>query len=373
MHRAQALVFLGNLRHNLQAIRQRAPGTRVLAAVKADAYGHGATRVASVLEAEGVDFFGVATVEEAALLRRAGIRGAILLLGVPHPAEIAPSLELGLSFVVSEPDQLDRLADAARGTRYRLPLHLKIDVGMGRLGTVPERAVDLARRIRGHPRLHWEGVMTHFPCSDNGREEPTRSQNRMFLATLRELSAAGFDFEIVHAANSGAVLDHPETHHDMVRPGILLYGYTPAPNHPDRERFHPVMQLESRLVLLKELSEGSPLSYGQTYRLSRAGTVGVVGIGYADGYPRGLSNRGRVRIGEAVYTVSGRVCMDLLMVDLGPASSHRIWDRVVLFGPYREGPDAWEVAGVLDTIPYEVTCGVSWRVPRVYVDEERYL
>ncbi len=372
MRVTRATIFLGNLRHNVEMIRRHAPEQKILAAVKADAYGHGSPQVAQTLQQEGVEYLGVATLEEASELRREKITLPILLLGIPHPEEIPEAAGLNLAFVVSDAEHLGWIGEATRGQRMKVPLHLKIDVGMGRLGIVPESAISLARSIGKYPQLYWEGVMTHFPSSDNGEVQPTSEQNKIFTQVIADLKAAGYEFELIHAANSGAILDHPETHHTMVRPGILLYGYTPTFEHRERRNFYPVMQLESRVVLLKSLPRNATLSYGQTYVLEHDAVVGVVGCGYADGYSRGLSNRGRVRIGDKFFQVSGRVCMDLFMVDIGNASDVSRWEKVILFGPFQDGPDAWDLAQILDTIPYEITCAVSRRVPRVYAEETQY-
>lgn len=372
MRSTTATIFLGNLRHNLDQVRQSAKKSKILAAVKANAYGHGALKIAQTLQEEGVDYLGVATMDEASELRRGKITLPILLLGISNPKEIENYAGMDLSYVISDAQYLEMIGEATRGLKRQVPLHLKIDVGMGRLGSVPDEALMLAQAIKKYPHLYWEGLMTHFPSSDNGMAQPTLQQHETFLEVLNLLETRGFQFDYIHAANSGAILDHPQTHGSMIRPGILLYGYTPSYHHPKRKNFFPVMQLESQLVLLKHLPRWSTVSYGQTYSLKTDSYVGVVGCGYADGYFRGLSNKGRVRIAEELYTVSGRVCMDLLMLDLGPTTQTRRWDPVVLFGPWEQGPDAWDLAQILDTIPYEITCAVSKRVPRLYVDELRY-
>jgi len=372
MRATRAIIYLGNLRHNFYQIKKQVSNAKILAAVKADAYGHGAVQIAKTLVQEGCDYLGVATVQEAWELRQAQIKIPILLLGIPMFDEISEAFNLDVTFVVSDLDMLNAIGNTSRGLSRSIPLHLKIDVGMGRLGVTLDQAAFLARAIKRYPHLFWEGVMTHFPSSDNSQLEPTRSQNQLFLDFVKFLGSEGVEPSLIHAANSGAVLDHPDTYHSMVRPGILLYGYPPSIDHPSRKNFYPVMQLESRVVLIKKLKAGQTLSYGQTYSLKHDSNVGVVAIGYADGYSRIFSNCAFVRIGKELYQVSGRVCMDQFMIDLGNQTQVERWDQVVLFGPYANGPDAWDLAQLMKSIPYEVTCLVSKRVPRIYSENSAY-
>lgn len=336
-------------------------------AVKADAYGHGAVTVARRLEDWGADMLGIATVEEGAELRRAGVKIPLLLLGLSVPEEIPEIVAWDLTPVVCDAEYVEALDSAARMKKKVLKVHLKVDLGMGRLGCQPSETPALAKKIVHAVHLEWEGLCTHFPASDNGRREPTAGQVRAFIEVVRTLKEAGFQAPIVHAANSGAILDFPESHFNMVRPGIVLYGYPSSASAQERTAFRPVMELRSRISFLRRLPAGSSLSYGMTYILEKESWVATVPAGYGDGYSRLLSGKAPVRVGGRIFLVSGRICMDQFMIDLGSeAPPCRRWDDVILFGP--EGPTARDLAELMGTIPYEITCMVSRRVPRVYVE-----
>ncbi len=325
--------------------------------------------VARVLSEEGCDWLGVATVDEARELRDGGILLPILLLGMVLPDEVVHLFRYGVSAVVADKEYLSMIGESSQHSHQALGIHLKVELGMGRLGCKPEEALDLLKYSTKYKNLRWEGVMTHYPCSDNGQTEPTAGQQGKFIKLVSEIRASGFPIPLAHSANSGAILGHPKTHMDMVRPGILLYGYAPTRDLPGGERFLPVMEMESRVMFLKTLEEPMHLSYGSTYLAQKGSRIATIGAGYGDGYTRALSNKAMVRIQGQLYKVSGRVCMDQFLVDLGTSSEVGRWEKVGLFGPYSEGPNAWDLAEILGTIPYEVTCSVSRRVQRIYTDE----
>jgi alanine racemase len=268
------------------------------------------------------------------------------------------------------------LDEAASAARLRLPVHLKIDTGMGRMGCPPEDSAALARQISGCTSLEYAGTATHFAAADSAAFDDrayTGRQIARFNEALAALRAAGIDPGIVHAANSGAIILHPQAWYDMVRPGILLYGYNTVssrsyadvPALPPPE-VRPVMELRTNVVLLRQMRRGESVSYGRSWTAPRDTVIGVLPAGYADGLPRLLSNRWQAVIGGGSYPLVGRICMDQCMADLGPSPKVRRWDEAVIFGG--PAPDAGVLAERIGTIPYEITCNINKRVPRVYKD-----
>lgn len=337
-------------------------------AVKADAYGHGIVEVGREAAANDVDYLAVATVDEATELRNAGLTIPVLLYSLPTPEEIPDVVAHKVIPMISDEELADLIEAEAKRRRQVITVHLKIDTGMGRIGCMPEEAPALAANLAARSNLTLGGISTHFATSDSADQTPTRQQIRRFDAAVESIRRSGIDPGIVHAGNSGGVLAYPEAWYDMIRPGILAYGYFPS-NEQSRELdIKPVMDLQSRLVFIKEVEAGTTISYGSTWRAAQRTYIGTIPVGYGDGYSRLLSNRGRVAIRGASYPIVGRVCMDHIMVDLGPVCSVQRYDNVVLFGPDPGAPDAEELSRICQTIPYEITCAVSKRVPRLYVD-----
>ena len=237
---------------------------------------------------------------------------------------------------------------------------------MGRVGCQPARGLALAARIHRLDHVALDGVCTHFAAAEEDIEF-TRAQTETFTGFIRGMRDHGIDPGIVHAANSACIVSHPETWFDMVRPGIIAYGYYPKRRMHEPFAIKPVMELVSKVVFTKEVDRGTPISYGMTYRAPARTSIATVAAGYADGYNRLLSNRGKVAIRGSQYSVVGRVCMDQFMVDIGVSSPVRNYDDVILFGPNGPAPNAWDLAESTGTIPYEITCSVGKRVERVYV------
>ena len=363
----RAIVHLANLRHNIRILKQMlSPSVRICMAVKADAYGHGAVEVSQVAIDEGVFALGIATISEGKQLRAAGIEAPLLLLSLPVPEEIPHVVEQQLQPLVPGTDFLMRLeAEAARQDRP-VNVHLKVDTGMGRIGCPPEDAAAVAQAITECRHVELAGVCTHFPVSDQEGNPVTDEQVAKFAEVADSIKARGIDPGLRHAANSGAILSAPSSHFDMVRPGILLYGYYPS---RDQERIlavKPVMELLTKVVFLKRVPEGTGLSYGLTYRTQAEVIIATLPVGYADGYSRLLSNRGEVVIRNNRYPLAGRICMDQCLVDLGPDAAVKLYDDVILFGPEPGCPDAEDIAALMGTIPYEVTSLIGKRVPRIY-------
>lgn len=339
-------------------------------AVKADAYGHGITDISRAAVEFGVEYLAVATVNEAVELRNAGVRAPLLLYSLPTPEEIPDILQHDVVPVVSDEVLAELLNNAAIRREQVLTVHMKIDTGMGRIGCAPEAAPDLAAMIVAMSHLRLGGISTHFAGSDSADPTSTRQQIVRFNAAVNAVRARGINPGIVHAGNSGGVLNFPEAWYDMVRPGILAYGYYSSDEQERVLDIRPVMDFRSKLVFIKEVEAGTPVSYGSTWRAPGRTHIGTIPVGYGDGYNRLLSNRGRVVIGGQSYPIVGRVCMDHIMVDLGPTCRARRFDDVALFGPDPGGPDATELSRICQTIPYEIMCAVSKRVPRVCLPQE---
>jgi alanine racemase len=364
----KAVIHLDNLRRNIEAARKKAgPHPKICFPVKADAYGHGVVPVSRCALEAGVEYLAVACVSEGEELRASGIAAPILLLSQALPEELPEIVSLELSPMVSDEDFIEAVAGAAEQAGKRIAVHLKIDTGMGRLGCRPEEAARLAAKIAGRGRLSLGGVATHLSVSDSlepGNIAYTKEQLRRFRDAAASVKKAGIEPGLVHAANSGALVFHEDSYFDMIRPGIFLYGYSPAADVSGGLNAEPLMELRSAVVQIKQAGKGEDISYGRTWT-ARAGTlIGVIPAGYADGFPRGLSNNHSVRVRGKAYPLAGRICMDQCMVDLGSETEVRRWDEAVIFGP--GFITAAGIAAKLNTISYEITCNINKRVPREY-------
>ena len=359
-------VDLAALRHNLRLLRARTrSGVALLAAVKADAYGHGVDAVAPALERAGVDAFGVATADEALGLRTAGVRARVLLFG-PVRSRIAALVEAGVELTVTDEASLAALEGARPPAPARV--HLKLDTGMGRLGAPAERALALARAVERSPWCELAAVWTHLACADEpDADDPdglTARQLRRFETALAGLAEAGVEVPLAHAANSAATLRLPHAHYGMVRPGIALYGHDPTSG---AAALRPVATLQAPVTFVKRVSRGESVSYGATWHAPRDTVVATVRLGYADGYPRAAGNVAEASLHGVRVPVAGRVCMDQLMLDVGAVRGVvAVGDEVTFHGP--EGPSAAALAASVGTISYELLTRMS--APRV---ERRYL
>jgi len=377
--RTQAIIYLNRFSANLQAVRARVGKARICVPVKADGYGHGALRIAETSLETGASCLGVATVTEGTELRNGGIKAPILLFSQPHPQEIPLLIDANLTPFVSDSWFANALNEEASVKKTRLPVHLKIDTGMGRAGCRAEEALELARFIASCSGLELTGTATHFAVSDSPDAPDiayTKAQLSCFLEAVNAIRAAGIDPGIVHAANSGAVILHPDAWLDMVRPGILLYGYKAAEESEIQtlsgiEPLHvePVMELKSVVASIKKVKKGESVSYGRTWTAQRDTNIAVVPVGYGDGLPRLASGKWQAVIGGRTFPLVGRICMDQCCVDLGTQTdvggfSPERWDEVTIFGGAAK--DAADLAAVVGTIPYEITCNINKRVPRVY-------
>jgi alanine racemase len=368
-----ARINLDHLRHNARVLQERLGETRLIAVVKADAYGHGALPVARVLQEDGVEHFGVATLPEAIELREGAIQGEILVLGSPLDEHLSVYARFGLSMVVATRATAEALKRMPAGERPP-GVHVKVDTGMGRIGVFPEDAVEIVRLLEDSS-VPIRGIWTHFATADEAQSEFSHRQ----IATFREVAAAiGTEAYPLHIASSAALLTLSEEVSELdagfARLGLALYGVRPTSAMvagSDGLDLRPVMQLVSRITQVKTVEEGTSISYGCRYRTERRTRIATVAAGYADGYRRALTNRAEAGINGERYPVAGTVCMDMFMLDLGPEGDYGApiapGDEVVLFG--EGGPHVAEVARWAKTISYEILCGIGRRVPRVYLPQ----
>jgi len=365
---AWAEVDLDALAHNIREVRRLTDkNAEILAAVKADAYGHGAVTASKTFLENGADRLGVATLSEALELRDAGIEAQILNLGYTPDENYETLVKRGVAATVYTPHQAEALDEAAAKLGTKAVAHVKVDTGMGRLGFQPSsEAIRAIAKIDKLANLELDGIFTHFAISDAADKTYTRRQFELFSWVLAELKKMGVEPPIRHVSNSAAIIDLPEYALDMVRPGIMLYGYEPSP-YVDLSRVNlkPAMALKARLSNVKAVPTGAGLSYGLTYTTKHPSIIGTLPIGYADGYRRALSNRGWVDTHGEKAPIVGRVCMDQCMIDLTDTKGAEIGDEIILFGGGL-APSVEETARLLDTIPHEVTCAVARRVPRIY-------
>lgn len=366
-----AEISLGNLALNIRAIRQQVGArTRIMAVVKADGYGHGAVRIVPALLNGGADELGVALLAEAIELRSAGFHEPILILGWTPPQQAGQVVAGDLGQAVFSEDLARALSEAGVASGKRVRVHLKVDTGMGRLGfrVCEEDSVREILRIARLPHLDIEGIFTHLSTADERDKGFAYEQLELFHDFVEKLRREGLEIPVRHAANSAAILDLPESYLDLVRPGIMLYGLYPSPEVSRTVELHPVMTWKTKVSFVKRVQAGTSISYGRTFRAPREMEVATLPVGYADGYSRSLSNRGRVIVHGRLAPVVGRVCMDQIVVSLEGIPGVRPGDEVVLLGCQGEQEvSADDLASLLGTINYEIVCMVGKRVPRIYV------
>lgn len=357
------------LGHNLRELRRVVgPNIRILAVVKADAYGHGAVPCARAFVEAGADWLGVALVEEGVELRRAGLLVPICVLsGLADLADARAIVSNRLAPIVFRPDQLEAIAAAARAAGLsRYPVHLKLDTGMGRWGALGHEIPAILDTLARLPELELEGLATHFSSAESD-PDTTCQQLAAFADLEATLRLRGHSPRLRHLANSAGLLAHPAARADMVRPGLALYGSAPSNKLAGGVDLRPALTLRTRVVHLKPVGAGFPVSYGETFVTSRSSVIGVLPIGYADGLPRRASNRAELLVRGRRVPVVGRITMDTTMVDLTHVDGVTVGDEAVIIG--RQGAvciDAGELAGHADTIAYEILTGIGKRVPRTY-------
>lgn len=369
-HPVWAEIDLAAIRHNISVLDAATGDAEVMGVVKGYAYGHGNPQTAVAMLQGGATRLGVARVAEGIHLREAGIDTPIHVLSEPPPQAVGAIVKHELTAAVYTEAFARALSDRASAENRRVPIHVKIDTGMHRVGMVAERALDLITKIAKLPSLDIEGVWSHFAVADVPDHPYTRKQLDLFADLADAIERSGIDIRYKHIANSAAALSFPESHLDLVRCGIASYGLWPGPAMQGIADLKPALALRARIGLVKEVSAGTSLSYGLTYELQRNGRVATVAAGYADGYDRRLSGLADVLIGGRRFKVSGTVTMDQFMVDIGDAD-FAVGEAVTLIGADSgERISAEELAEQIGTINYEVTTRIPSRVPRIYLNEQ---
>ena len=356
------------LRSNLRQIRDKVGScVKILCMVKANGYGHGATEISPTLARAGADAFGVATLEEAVQLREAGIQAPLIVLAGVFPAQLDTFVEHKLTPVVHDLISLKALDRESSRRQVQLKVHLKVDTGMGRLGFLAAEADQWIAAIKQAESLHIQGVFSHFSHAESVQGDYTQKQLEIFKRVLGQLRSADVIPDLVHLANSAATITLPAAYFDMVRPGLMLYGVYPSPNMKEQINLKPVLSWKTKILQLKNVPSGTSVSYGQTYVTERESLIATLPMGYADGYPRFLSNRGEALVRGQRARIAGRVCMDLTMIDVTDIRNVRQGDEVVLLG--RQGGaeiSADEIAAWANTISYEILTSIGTRVPRIH-------
>ena len=374
-HRAtRAEIDLTAFRHNLQNLRKYLdPQTRIMAVVKADAYGHGAVPCARIaIESGAANYLGAGVIEEGIELRENGLNAPILILGSIFPDEAEDLVRHNLATILCTQPLAQALSKEAEKQDKTVSVHIKVDTGMNRLGISPENLPALLDQVRNLKNLKIEAVSTHFSSADDEDLSVTQAQLEEFQTALTILQKEGVHTPIVHCANTSALFKFPESHFNMVRPGLILYGVLPSPSlrpviDQGENPFQPVMQWKSQIILLKPIAKNQPVSYSGSFTTQRDSLIATLPIGYADGLHRMLSNKMDVLIRGRRAPQVGNICMDMILIDVTDIPDVQAGDEVVIFG--RQGDEmisVEELAVKGKTIPYEILCSVSKRVPRIY-------
>lgn len=368
--RAWVEVDLNALRHNVAAIKQRlSPATELMAVVKADAYGHGAVTVAQTALQHGATWLGVATIPEGIELREAGIRAPILLLGACNTAEQVKAIaQWKLQPTLGSPKQALVFSEAMAASTTPLPVHLKLDTGMSRLGAPWQQAAEFGQLVQRLPHLKIASVYSHLATADSPNETIMRQQHARFKQAIAQLHQAGVHPPRLHIANSAATLADPALHYDLARVGLAIYGLHPAPHLATQIDLRPVLQVKARITQIKTIEAGTGVSYGYQYIADRDITLAVIGIGYADGVPRNLSNRLEVLVrGQRVRQI-GAITMDQMMLDVSSIPNLREGDVVTVLGTDgSEAISADDWASAIGTISWEILCSFKHRLPRIAI------
>ena len=355
--------------HNLRFLKNRLkPSTKIMAVLKANAYGHGSAMIARQAEADRVEMLGAANLPEAVGLRNAGIKLPVLILSGITKDQIKIFLNYDFSTVIYSKEVAAALHAAAKRKKKKIKVHLKVDTGMGRLGFNPKETFSFISQYNGTEFFVFEGLMTHLASAfDKNKKAFTNLQIKTLNALVEDLKATGISFPIIHCANSAGIIDFPESHFDMVRPGILLYGISPFDDKRNDLDTKPVLSWKTRIIQVSHIQKGKPISYGGTFVTKRNSVIATIPVGYADGYGRLLSNKISVLINGKSAPQVGRVCMDLTMIDVTGISDVSIGDEVVLIGKQDSKEiQAKDLSEKTKTIPYEILCGIGNRTTRIY-------
>lgn len=372
--RFYAKIELDSIGKNVAGVRNKiAPGTMIMAVIKADAYGHGAVQIASYLE-DKVDWYGVATVDEALELRKSGTKKNILVLGATMPDDYSSIVKYDITATIFDYERAKLLSNEAVLQNKTVNIHIKVDTGMSRIGLpVENESIDIISGILSLPNIKIEGIFSHLAKADESDKTSTKLQIESFERFITMLREHNIDISIKHLYNSAGIMEMPNTY-DMVRMGIMLYGYYPSDEVNKEYKLYPAMELISQVSYVKNVSKGTGVSYGHTYIAQSDMKIATVPVGYADGYPRCLSGKGEVLINGIRCKIIGRICMDQLMVDVTDIDDVSVGNEVVLVG--NQGEEFISVEDVADnahSFNYEFICGISRRVPRVYYDNGEFI
>lgn len=370
MELTKAIIDLGAMRKNIKKIRRKVGrNVKILICVKANAYGHGIEEVSDAIK-EDIDYFGVASVEEGVMLRKIGITLPILILRNIFPEEAKEVVAYNLSQSLCSLEVADALNREAERRNKKIKVHINIDTGMGGMGVKPEEVLNFVEKVGEYTHLYIEGIFTHFPSADEMDKSFTYQQIEAFRRLTERIEKGGINIPFKHTANSAAILDIPDSYFNMIRPGIIAYGYYPSPYVRKTIRVDPALSLTTKIVFLRGLSKGMSISYGRTYITTHISQIATLPIGYGDGYSRFLSNKGEVIIHGRRAPIVGRVCMDQTMVDVTKLRDVKIGDGVVLIGrSMEEEITVEEIALRLNTIPHEIVTMIGERIPRIYLED----
>jgi alanine racemase len=362
-----AIVDLGAIAFNLRGIRKRVgPGVKIMAIVKANAYGHGYAEVSRFVARGYADYLGVAIAEEGVQLRNLGIDAPIQVFLLPTKEQCTLMCEYGLEPTICSEREVHWLNALGASRRTTIPAHLKIDTGMNRIGVKPAQLEAFLKRLARAKRIELKGVFTHFATAEQSNKSFTLKQLDEFHRCLEILYRHGIQPPLVHCANSAAILDLPATYFSMVRPGLTMYGYYPSRTTSESIPLRPALTLKTQVGLVKRIKAGEGVSYGRRFIASRSTSIATLPVGYGDGYFRLLSGKSSVLMQGRRFPVVGAICMDQMMVDVGNAHFRAGEEAVLIGSQKRERIGAWEIADCLGTIPYEIFCAISSRVPRIY-------
>ncbi|RLE14913.1 alanine racemase [Candidatus Aerophobetes bacterium] len=360
-------IDLDSIAYNIHQIRKKVGNkTKIMAVMKANAYGHGAVEVAKVAIDAGAQWLAVALVEEAIQLREAGIQSPILILGSTPPDQVHEVIKYNLSQTVCSRELIETLSNEAQSWNQTAKVHIKVDTGLGRLGIFPEEVAAFVKESSCLEGIEIEGIFTHFSVADEDKAF-TELQIKKFKEVISNLEREKIHIPLKHAANSAAVVGFASSYFNLVRPGIILYGLYPSPEMNRTIPLKPAMSFKTKITYLKRVPAGYSLSYDRTFTTKRKSLIAILPVGYADGYPRALSNKGEVLIKGKRAPVVGMICMDMTLVDVTHIPDVKVGDEVVLFGKQNGAQiSADEIASKSDLINYEILCGISKRVPRIY-------
>ncbi len=369
-----AEVDLGRIEHNVKQIKSLCENKKIYGVVKADAYGHGALDIVQVLLKSGVTDLAVALITEALEIIKSGINVPILILGFTPLTFAEDILNNNIEQTVYDLEYAKKLSEIAQEKNKTAKIHIAVDTGMGRIGFLPnEKGMEAVRQISKLPNVNIEGIFTHFSTADEADKTYSLEQLAKFNKFVDDLENEGIKINIKHASNSAGIMDLPEAHFNAVRPGIIMYGYYPS-NEVIKERLDlkPALTLKTSVVHVKTLPKDMYISYGRKYKTDKERVIATLPIGYADGYTRALSNKGKVIVNGKLASIVGAVCMDQCMIDVTDVGTVKVGDEVILLGEHGNTRfNADDLAELLDTINYEIICMIGRRVPRVYINNEK--